>query len=112
MRIECDIAGLEANWVDVSDVWTRREFKALVGTDGGELIEMLHDKITACNIETADGAITDPAEITESSMDDMDLRLVGFIGSVLVTACMRLRELGNVSGRVSSSGTEKPPLSD
>jgi hypothetical protein len=112
MRLYCDIEGLQDNWVDVADAWTRKEFRQMVESDGADFLEMFHAKVTGCHIESGDESIDDPAGITEDALDDIDMRLVGFLGSVLVTACVGLRSLGNVSARMSSNGTAPQPSSD
>ena len=112
MRLYCDIDGLDKNWIEISDAWTRREYKDMVDAESAEFFDILHAKATACHIETSGGVIEDPADITEDSIDDVDMRLVGFIGSVLVSACVRLRSLGNASARASSDGTAQLPPKD
>jgi hypothetical protein len=112
MRLHCDIEGLEDNWIDISEQWTRREFREMLDANGDELLAILHAKATACHIEAGDTVITDVADLTEDALDDIDLRLVGFIGGILVHAGVRLRELGNVSARPSSPGTGPQPTKD
>lgn len=102
-RYYCDIDGLTDNWVDVSEVWTRREFDQVFESAYAESWqEWVGRKVVACNIRAGDGVITDPALLTDEVLADADLRLWGFLGGVLIRAAVDLRNLGNVSGRLLS----------
>lgn len=107
IRMECTAPGFEETWVEVSDRWTRREFKAMVDAGGAEWLEMFHDKVTACHIQASGEAITDPAAVTEDALDDVDMQVLGFLGTVLLEAVAHLRSLGFMSGRVSSDSNAK-----
>ncbi len=108
LRYYCDIPGLEDNWVEVSEVWTLREVRAMLAATGDEYYDLLHGKIEACHIERLGGeAITDPADITDEALEDVDLRLVDFLGGALPRAVEHLRSLGPTSGRLQSNGAGK-----
>ena len=70
MRFTCTIEGLEANWIEFSDVWTRREGEEMYGKDDTALFDkFLRLKCTACHIQQVEGpAITDPTTLTWESM--------------------------------------------
>ena len=104
VRIECTAEGFEGTWVDVSERWTRREFKEMLESDGAEWLDTFHKKVTACNIETGGEPITNPQSVTEDMLDDVDMQVLGFLGTVLLEAVAHLRSLGFMSGRVSSDG--------
>jgi len=64
--------------------------------------------LEACYLERVDGeAITDPADINEESLDQVDIRLVDFLGGSLPRAVEYLRSLGPTSGRLQSNGADK-----
>jgi len=110
LRYECGIEELSANWVEVSEIWTRREMVELTETQAIEVIEAFwRKKIVACHIVTIDGdAVTDPALLTAELADEsLDARLCDFLGYVLMQACAHIRSLGPLSGRLSSGGVEK-----
>jgi len=110
LRYECGIEGLSENWVDVSEVWTRREMVELTQTQEIDVVEAFwQKKIVACSIATIDGGIvTDPAELTaELAEGSLDARLCDFLGYVLMQACAHVRSLGPLSGRLSSNGQGK-----
>jgi len=107
MRYYCDMDGLGDNWIEVSPSWTRREVREMHEAEGPEFMDIWRRKVTACHLEKQDGEpITDPSIVTEDVLDDLDLRLLGFVGGVLSQATLDLRTLGNVSGRLSSNGKE------
>ncbi|GIV82786.1 MAG: hypothetical protein KatS3mg051_2140 [Anaerolineae bacterium] len=103
-RYYCDIEGLEENWVEVDERWTRREFDQLFEPEYNEQwLDWLHRKVVACHIRAGDVVLDDPGELTEEALLDADLRLWGFLGGVLIRAAVDLRNLGNVSGRLWSA---------
>ena len=105
-RFYCEIDGFENNWIEIKSVWNRAEEKKLLQVMEPELyFELLRDKSEACHIELPDGTvITDVNELTEDALgDDIDLRLWGFVVGVLFRAREHLRNLGNMSARLSSN---------
>ena len=110
-RIECDIEGLEANWVELTSRWSIGDVKKLenIETDA-ELLAHIIPKITACNIVTLDEiAITSPAEITEESLADVDIVVYTWLFSAMYTQIDRLRSLGFSSSRLSSTTKGREP---
>lgn len=104
IKFYCDIEGLKDNWIGVSEKWTQRESKeadAAMGEGWTAYLSFLSRKVEACNLITSDTTIETFADVTETVLDDMDLRLVGFVGGILQQTVARLRALGNVSARVS-----------
>lgn len=106
VRMTPDIPDLAGNWLDVSDKWTRAEFKRLLDADGAETLAITRAKVVGCHIETDGGAIDDPAGLTEDALDHVDMRLLGFLGAAVLTAVTHLRSLGFRSARPSFVGTE------
>lgn len=102
-RYFCDIEGLTENWVDVSEVWTRREYDLVFEAAYQEnWMEWFGKKATACHIVAGEVVLTDPAVLNDETLADADLRLWGFLGGVLVRAAWELKNLGNASGRLLS----------
>ena len=105
MKFHCEYEGFTDNWIDVSERWTNAEAKALdAAMDGGwkTYLELLKRKIVGCNLVAGDTVISDFSDVTEETIDNLDLIQVGFIGGILQNAVARLKSLGNVSARVSS----------
>lgn len=106
IRIVPDIEDLAESYVDVSERWTRNEFKALLDADGEDTLSTLRRKLDGCHLQLEDGSFCDePGQITDSLLDRMDLRLIGFIGAAPLKACSHLRSLGFRSALPSSVGT-------
>lgn len=106
LRYACDEPGLEDNWLDISEAWTlreRREFWETATDDA--VLDWARRKVDRCHIMTATGATIDQgADLTLAGLDDVDLRVVGFIGRALVEAVGSLGNLGNAHARLSSNG--------
>ena len=103
MRIDCTIEGYTDNFIEVTDNWTRGEYRQLTSiSDLEEYLSWFRQKVTGVKLSTAFGEyITDPTEVTLESLDDMALMLTGFVERALYQATGNLRSLGNASGRVS-----------
>ena len=107
MRIQCTLEDFSDCWVEISEKWSRAEERQLYGADADAWIDMFHAKVLACNLRGEDGkAIVKPDKITRGVIDSMDVRLAGFVGASLGTACAELRNLGKVARRVSFNGPE------
>jgi hypothetical protein len=100
-RYYCNIEGLEANWIEVSERWTRRE-AVDYGTGRGTDHEFLwlRRKVVACHLVKDEVSLTDPEALAPEWFDDADLRLWGFVCGVLGQTLRDLRTLGNMSGRL------------
>ena len=108
MRFICNIAGLEQNWVEFSDVWTRREDTDLFSLPEQEgFSKYFARKCTACHIEQVGGEpITDPAQLTYDGLNDVDLRVFGFLAGSIYIACRSSQRLGNASALLSTATSE------
>lgn len=107
MRIQCTLDDFADCWLEVSEKWSRAEERDLYGVNAEQWIGLFHSKVLACNLRTEDGkTITKPEKITWDVIDSMDVRLAGFVGASLGTACAELRNLGKVARRVSFNGSE------
>lgn len=105
IRVECSTPGLEENWVEVDEVWSRGELRQYTTLKGEEFVTLWQKKVTACNFVTVTGeAITDPKQVHDR-LDDLDLRLVGFITAAPLEATNYLLALGELNRRLSSAGS-------
>jgi len=108
IRIYCDDAEYGETWIDLSPRWTQGDMQKMLQVQGDEFYAFLRSKTVACHIQTADGgAITDPAQISDEGMVDVDVMLVGWLGATMPRAIAKRRALGNASARLSlpNSGT-------
>ena len=75
--------------------------------DGETLLRFLRAKLDGCNLDRpGQEPITDPSTLSEDTFEDMDIRLIGFLGSVLIQAIRHLESLGPLAGRLSSPGSD------
>ena len=113
VRVECDKAGYESNWIETARKWTRAQSRLLLSQmDEDAFWELFRTKAKACNIEFYDDddqvieTITDPADITDDKLDGMDGVLVEFIGEAMVMAFAKARGLDFTNGPASSDTSE------
>lgn len=104
IRVECSTPGLEDNWIEVAEVWTRQELAEYLTAKGPPFVALFVQKVTACHMVQPDGTvITDPATALELR-DTFDLRLVRFPTAAVLEATDYLLGLGEVNKRLSSAG--------
>ncbi len=104
IRVECTTPGLEENWLDVSDFWTRAELQEYGELSGDPFVDLWRKKVVACHIETGDVAINDPAKVHDQ-IDQLDIRLIKFLTSGPRTVTDYLLSLGEANKRLSLPGT-------
>jgi hypothetical protein len=105
IRVECSTPGLEANWLEVDEVWTRRELREFVTLRGAPFLELWTRKVTACHIELPHGSVVidDPAAAALIH-DELDVRLLGWLSSAVLVATEHILSLGEASARLSFNG--------
>lgn len=104
IRVECTTPGLEANWVEVDEVWSRRELQAFVALDGEEYWQLWGRKVVACHVELAAGGVVDDPAAVHLVLDDVDIRLLRWLPSAVLMATQYLLNLGEGSARLSLNG--------
>ncbi|MFZ1755037.1 MAG: hypothetical protein WBO46_14950 [Caldilineaceae bacterium] len=110
VRFAVDIEGLEEDWVEVSESWTRAEVRGVNEAEEAALLGYLQRKLTACHLtRPGQEPLTDPALLDEERMDELDLRLIDFLGTVLIQAAVHLRSLGPLAGRLLLPGSDSSP---
>lgn len=106
IRIYCDDAEYGETWIDLSPRWTQGDMQKMLDVQGDEFYAFLRSKCVACHIQTADGgAVTDPAQITDEGLIDVDVLLIGWLGRTMPLAIAKRRALGNASARLSLPNT-------
>ena len=105
IRVECTTPGLEANWLEVSDAWTRRESKEFTSLQGPPFIAMWQQKVTGCHLVTGEMVIDDPHQVHDQ-LDDLDLRLMRFVTTAPLEVLTYLVMLGEANKRLSLVGGE------
>ena len=106
IRVECTTEGLEECWIEVDDAWSRRELREYTKLKGDPFVELWRRKVTACHLQTATGeVITEPVQVHER-LDDLDMRLLGFVGQAPLEVTGHLLVLGEVNKRLSLPGAD------
>lgn len=104
IRVECSTPGLEGNWIEVDDIWTRKELQAFVSLQSEAYWTLWGRKVTGCHIELPDGGVvTEPATVG-LVLDDLDIRLLRWLSNAVLTATRYLLNLGEGSARLSLNG--------
>ena len=102
IRIYCDDPEYTETWIDIAARWTQGEMQRMLDVQGDEFYAFLRAKTVACHIQTADGgAVTDPAQLNDAGLADVDVLLIGWLGRTMPLAVARRRILGNASARLS-----------
>ena len=102
IRIYCDDPEYTETWIDIAARWTQGDMQRLLDVQGDEFYAFLRSKTVACHIQTADGgAVTDPAQLNDTGLADVDVLLIGWLGRTMPLAVARRRILGNASARLS-----------
>lgn len=110
IRIECTLPELAGNWVDLSDVWTRREasdfYAAAIAGNDAVTFPLLQRKLTAVHLHLADGTpVTDVAMLFER-FDDLDVRLARWLATNIMDALQRMLAMGEAQRRLLFDGVE------
>lgn len=103
MRVQCNIPELDDNWIEVDERWTRAEMVALYEATIKEVFDTwILKKVSACNIVVGEDIVTDPALLTFDSIDDVDVRVYGFLAGALYEAVGNLFLASKTSARALS----------
>lgn len=102
-----ELEGYTDCFIEVSDSWTMKEVREL--TDGGEdeYFNFFHQKVTSMFLLDEDRKeFTNPREITKEDLDNFNVALIGFFGSILSFHVRRRKTLGGVNVRASLLGQD------
>ena len=107
IRIYCTVPGLEENWIELPENWTRRDERAIEAAGTGEdFLSLLRSKATGLHLVTDSGTLDSTDVLTVDGLQDVDVRVDQFLASSMQVAILLQRRLGNFSGRRSSNGSE------
>ncbi len=110
VRIECDLPGLEGNWIEISDKWTQREAVAMMDAADASFYSLLQSKCVAVHIMAGDTLISAPDQLDAEHLLDADVAIIGWLGTVMPIAVARRRTLGNASARLSLSANGRQTM--
>lgn len=94
-------------YIEVSDNWTMREVREMTEGDEKVYYDFFARKVDSMLLRDADGKeFTNPRELTEENLLNMNVALVGFFGSILSLHIRRRKNLGGMNVRPLSLGTD------
>lgn len=98
LRYELDdpeIPQFAGTFIEFSKSWTRRELRDWANAESDTFLDMLHRKVVALRV----GHITEPSQITDDALDDLDNRLFEWFTMVVGRARWDVLSLGEAFGR-------------
>jgi hypothetical protein len=106
---KCDIPGLEDNFIELSDSWSRKEVRSFWELKDDVYLALLQSKLIACHLaRPGDTPITEPVAFTAEVLDTLDWRIVRWASTVPVAHVQALGELGEALGRRLFGSTAEP----
>jgi hypothetical protein len=103
MRHECPVEGHADNFVEISDSWSRRDFRTFwESNDPVQLVDLYQRKTAACNLTPVDPGvppITKGAQIVEETLDTLDMRVFMWFQAAFLVAANEVQNLGKAEQR-------------
>lgn len=94
-KYTCDLPGLEDNFVEFSDSWSRKQLREFLELRGEDYVNLVFSKLTACYLVCPDAEpITEPVKLDDETLDAVDMRLVGWLKDVPVRHVVNLQDVG------------------
>ena len=115
IRIECTIDGLDDNWLQLSDTWSRREMRAwytaVLQADESTWLPILQSKLLGVHMRLIDGTPIADADVLIEQLDNMDVRLTRWLPHSVLGALMEMLALSESSRRILLDGAAVPAAS-
>lgn len=115
IRIECTIDGLDDNWLQLSDTWSRREMRAwytaVLQADESTWLPILQSKLLGVHMRLIDGTPIADADALIEQLDNMDVRLTRWLPHSVLGALMEMLSLSESSRRILLNGAAVPAAS-
>lgn len=93
-------------FIEVSDKWTMKEVRKMTDADGEEYFEMFNGKVDAMLLRDVEGKeFTNPKTFKPEDLDEFDISMVGFVGSILSTHVAKRKRLGGLSVKTLQAGS-------
>lgn len=115
MKYQCDIPGLEHNFIELRDDWSRGQVREFWTAKGEEYFALVAKKTTACHLDVPDGEpITSVEQFTLDAIDTIDSRVFQWFMMVPSAHINALGEMGEAARRrlLSSTGESTAPTTD
>jgi hypothetical protein len=102
MKYSCDIEGLEHNYIELSDVWSRKQATEFLTADSDKYLALLKAKIIALSLDCVEGPpVTSAEDLTDDALDDLDMRVFHWLKIIPRGHVQNVLNLGEASGRRS-----------
>lgn len=115
IRIECTIDGLDDNWLQLSDTWSRREMRAwytaVLQADESTWLPILQSKLLGVHMRLIDGTLIADANALIEQLDNMDVRLTRWLPHSVQGALVEMLALSESSRRILLNGAAVPAAS-
>jgi hypothetical protein len=102
LRYTCPVADYPEDFVEVSEAWSRRDFRTFwLSEEGDPILDIYRRKIVACHLSRADGQppLTDPATLNEEAIDSLDMRIFMWLQGAMLQAATEVQTLGKAAQR-------------
>jgi hypothetical protein len=111
MKYFVDFPGYTDCYIDVEEQWTLKELNELVATDEDNYFDVLRKKTLGIFLRDVDGnELRDVKKLDKDFVENIDVILAGFLGTVLVRHVRDRRSLGGLSVLPQSSTLERPTV--
>jgi hypothetical protein len=108
MKYFSNVEGYEDCFVDVVDKWTMKELRELTASNETDYFSLFKRKVTSILIKDIDGnELRDITKLDDSFIENIDVVMAGFLGTVLAMHVRERRSLGGLSVRQSSTISEQ-----
>lgn len=99
-----ELEGYTDCFITVTDKWTVKEMRALADSDEASYFAIFKNKVEGLFVKDADGTeFRDPTALTAEVLENFDVAIAGFIGSILPLHVRKRRNLGGLNVRLSST---------
>ncbi len=115
MKYDCDIPGLEHNFIELRDDWSRGQVREFWTAKGEDYFALIAKKTTAVHLDVPDGEpVTDPTQLTVAALDAIDSRVFQWFMAVPVAHVQALGDMGEAARRrlLDSKGESTAPTTD
>lgn len=104
-----EVPGFEDLFIEVTDAWTVREMKALADSEEAEYFEIFNKKVESMYLKDVDGnEFTNPKDLKAEDVENFNVTVAGFLGSILPIHVRKRRNLGGLNVRQSSPSSAGP----
>lgn len=94
-------------YITVTDKWTVKEMRELADSEEKEYFPIFARKVEGMFLRDVDGKeFRDPSQFNGADVENFDVALAGFVGSILPLHVRKRRNLGGLNVRPSSTSRD------